>query len=100
MPKAYIIVSEAIHDPEGMKAYGEAAAPTIAEHDVSVLAVDRQVEVLEGEWQGDQTVLLEFESVESARAWYTSDAYQAAARLRQAAATTDVVILTGIAPPP
>lgn len=96
MPKAYIIVSEAIHDAEGMKAYGEAAAPTIAEHDVSVLAVDRQVEALEGEWHGDQTVLLEFESVEAARRWYESEGYRAARKLRQAAADSDVVIITGL----
>ena len=59
------------------------------------LAVDRSPEVLEGEWPVTQTVLLEFESPEAARAWYESDAYQAAVPLRQAAADTDVAILHG-----
>lgn len=95
MPKAYVIVTEAIHDAEGMKAYSEAAAPTIAEHDVSVLAVDRQVEVVEGEWHGNQTVLLEFESVEAARRWHESEGYRAARKLRQAAADSNAVIITG-----
>jgi uncharacterized protein (DUF1330 family) len=64
-----------------------------------VLAVDQEPDVLEGEWHGDQTVVLEFESVDAARDWYTSAAYQAALPLRQAAADTNVVILSGFEPP-
>jgi uncharacterized protein (DUF1330 family) len=44
---------------------------------------------------GDQTVVLEFESVEAARAWYESEAYQKAAKLRQAAADCNAVIISG-----
>lgn len=95
MPKGYVILTEAIHDPEGMKAYGEASAASVAEHKVTPLAVDGNVEVLEGEWHGDRTVLLEFESVEAARAWYSSAAYQAAKPLRQAAAECNAVIVSG-----
>ena len=40
-----------------------------------------------------QTVVLEFESVEAARDWYYSDAYQEAAKLRQAAADCNGVIV-------
>jgi uncharacterized protein (DUF1330 family) len=100
MPKGYVILTEAIHDPEGMKAYGEASASAIAEHRPSVLAVDPDVEVLEGEWHGDRTVVLEFESVEAARAWYTSAGYQAAVPLRQAAADCNAVIVSGFELPP
>jgi uncharacterized protein (DUF1330 family) len=94
MPKAYVLVCEAIHDPEGMKAYGAAAMPTIAEHGANVLAVGG-ADVLEGSWHGNQTILLEFESVEAARGWYESEGYQAAAKLRQAAADSNAVLLTG-----
>jgi uncharacterized protein (DUF1330 family) len=94
MPKAYILVAEDIHDPEGMKAYGAAAMPTIAEHKAVVLSVG-PAEVLEGSWNGQQTILLEFESVEAAKAWYESDGYQAAAKLRQAAADSNAVLLQG-----
>ena len=61
----------------------------------TILAVDTEPEVLEGDWHGDQTVLLEFESVDAAREWYDSDAYQEAAKLRQAAADCNGVILSG-----
>lgn len=94
MPKAYVIVTEEIKDEAGMAAYARAAMPTLAE--ATVLAVNSP-EVLEGEWHGDRTVLLEFESVEAAKAWYESEAYQQQAKpLRQAAADCNGVILTGL----
>ena len=52
--------------------------------------------MLEGEWHGSQTVLLEFESVEAARTWYESEDYQKAVKLRQAAADCNGAILSGL----
>ena len=62
---------------------------------VNILAVDTAPKVIEGTWHGDQTVVLEFESVDAARAWYESEGYQKAAQLRQAAADCNAVILAG-----
>lgn len=98
MPGAYVIVTEVIHDPEGMRAYGRAAAPTLAAGGATVLVAESHPAVLEGEWPATQTILLEFESVEAARTWYESEAYQAAAELRHAAASSNAVILSGLAP--
>ncbi|CAN5696727.1 DUF1330 domain-containing protein [soil metagenome] len=93
MPKGYVIFTEDIKDPEGMKAYmGEAMK---AMGGAAFLAADRKVETIEGEWHGTQTVLLEFESVDAAKAWYYSEEYQAAAKLRQAAADCNGVIISG-----
>lgn len=93
MSKGYVILTEAIKDPEGMKAYARAAGGAMA--GVNILAVDTAPKVIEGSWHGDQTVVLEFESVEAARAWYESEGYQNAAKLRQAAADCNAVILSG-----
>ncbi|MGC2656304.1 MAG: DUF1330 domain-containing protein [Mycobacterium sp.] len=93
MAKGYVILTEAINDLEGMKAYGQAAGAAMA--GVGVLAVDTKPQVLEGNWHGNQTVVLEFDSVEAAREWYESEAYQKAAKLRQQAADTNAVILSG-----
>ncbi|GAA2454648.1 DUF1330 domain-containing protein [Actinomadura vinacea] len=96
MPKGYVILTEAIKDQAGMDAYGRAAAPLMSQGRVSILAVDSQPEVLEGDWHGDRTVVLEFESVEAARAWYESAEYEKAKALRQAAADTNAVIVSGL----
>ncbi|HOW95478.1 MAG TPA: DUF1330 domain-containing protein [Mycolicibacterium fallax] len=93
MAKAYIIVTEDITDPEGFKEYAKTAAGAMTP-DVKVLAVAPQAEVIEGDWVG-QTVVMEFEWVEAAKAWYYSDAHQAAAKLRQAAANCNAVIIPG-----
>jgi uncharacterized protein (DUF1330 family) len=96
MGKGYVIVTEAIHDQEGIEAYAKASVPSIGEHGAKVLVFDENVEVLEGEWHGNRTVVLEFESVEKAREWYESPSYQEALRLRQAAADSNAVILSGL----
>lgn len=92
-PKGYVILTEAIKDPEGMKAYAQAAGSAMS--GATVLAVDTAPNVIEGDWHGDQTVVLEFESVDAARAWYESEGYQKAAKLRQKAADCNAVILSG-----
>jgi uncharacterized protein (DUF1330 family) len=99
MPKGYVILTEAIHDGMGMEAYGAASMASLIEHDGRVLVVDEDVEVLEGEWHGTRTVIVEYDSVERAREWYASAGYQEALPLRQAAAECNVVIASGFVPP-
>lgn len=99
MPKGYVVLTEAIKDPEGMSAYSAASAPSLGRNGASVLSVDARPTILEGEWHGDRTVVLEFESVEAAQAWYDSEEYQAAVPLRHAAADTNAVILQGFEMP-
>jgi uncharacterized protein (DUF1330 family) len=94
MPKAYILITEDVKDPAGMAEYGKVASQAMA--GATLLSFDTKAEVIEGEWHGTQTVLLEFESEEAAREWYYSDTYQAAAKLRQAAADCNGVILHGL----
>jgi uncharacterized protein (DUF1330 family) len=91
--KGYVIITEDIKDPAGMAEYGKLASQTMG--NAKVLAFGPAVEALEGQWHGTQTVLLEFESVEAAKQWYYSDEYQAAAKLRQAAADCNGVIVSG-----
>jgi uncharacterized protein (DUF1330 family) len=93
MPKGYVIITEDIKDPAGMAEYGKLASQTMGS--AKVLAFGPAAETLEGEWHGTQTVLLEFESVAAAKEWYYSDAYQEALKLRQAAADSNGVIVSG-----
>jgi uncharacterized protein (DUF1330 family) len=94
MPKGYVIVTEDIKDPAGMAEYGKLAMKVMG--GATILSIDQKPEVLEGEWHGSQTVVLEFESVEAARDWYYSDAYQEAAKVRQGAAECNGVIVSGL----
>ncbi len=93
MAKGYVIITEDIKDAAGMAEYGKLASQTMG--NAKVLAFGPAAETLEGQWHGTQTVLLEFESVDDAKQWYYSDEYQAAAKLRQAAADCNGVIVSG-----
>jgi len=94
MPKAYVVFTEAIHDPEKMAEYSKLAGASMAGHAPRPLAIG-PAETLEGEWPGNQTVILEFDSVEAAKAWYNSEAYQQAIPVRQAAADCQAAIIAG-----
>ena len=93
MAKGYVVITEDIKDPAGMAEYGKLAMKTMGT--AIVLSVDTKPTVIEGEWSATQTVLLEFESVDAAKEWYYSDAYQEAAKIRQGAAECNGVILSG-----
>jgi uncharacterized protein (DUF1330 family) len=95
MPKGYVILTEDIHDPAAMAEYSAASAAPLVDHGGRVLVVDENVEVLEGEWHGTRTVVVEYSSVEQARKWYHSDGYQAVLPLREGAANCNVVIAMG-----
>lgn len=99
MSKGYVIVTESINDPAGLEAYMRAAAPSMIASGAKVLVVDPKPAVLEGDWHGDRTIVLEFESVEAARAWYESAEYQQVMPLRHAAADSNVVIVAGFEMP-
>jgi uncharacterized protein (DUF1330 family) len=92
--KGYILITEDVKDPAGMGEYAKLAGKAMA--GATLLSFDTKPETIEGEWHGTQTVLLEFESVDAAREWYNSDAYQAAVKLRHAAADCNGVILSGL----
>jgi uncharacterized protein (DUF1330 family) len=47
MPKGYVILTEAINDPERMKAYGKAAMPAMGQSGRTILSVDRAPHVLD-----------------------------------------------------
>jgi uncharacterized protein (DUF1330 family) len=93
--KGYVIVTEDIHDPDGMLEYQKASTPSIIEFGGRPVVVDDDLQVLEGSWHGSRTVVVEFDSVEQARAWYESPSYQAALPLRLAAADCTAVLAKG-----
>lgn len=99
MAKAYVIFTEDVKDRERMDAYAASAVPTVLGSGGTAIIAGPPAEVIEGEWHGTQTVVLEFESVEAAKAWYESDAYQAVVGERHAAADSNAAIFPGFEMP-
>ncbi|MCV7229167.1 DUF1330 domain-containing protein [Mycolicibacterium komossense] len=93
MAKGYVVVTEDIKDPQGMQAYMAEVAKSVTPG-IKILAIDPGAEFAEGDGKG-QVVLMEFESLEAAKAWYFSEDYQKAVPLRQAAADCQLMIFSG-----
>lgn len=89
---AYYIAHYVINDHEKYKEYQGGAGPTIAESGGKIVVFDVAAETIEGSPPGPQTVVIEFEDTEAAKAWYNSDAYQAVVGKRLEAASGFSVI--------
>jgi uncharacterized protein (DUF1330 family) len=93
--KAYIIVDVNIIDHELYEAYKKLTPASLKPFDGRFLVRGGPTETLEGKWVPGRFVILEFPSVEKARAWYTSEDYEAAKAIRQRAAHTQMVLAEG-----
>ena len=93
---AYVLVDIEIQDPARYEQYKALAPPAIAAHGGRYLARGGRTEVLEGTWSPRRAVILEFPSVEKAKAWWASAEYAEGKALRQACATTNMIIVEGV----
>jgi uncharacterized protein (DUF1330 family) len=89
---AYFIAQYVVNDPKLYGEYQKGAGPTIQASSAKMVAFDVAAETIEGTPPGPQTVILEFESTEAAKAWYDSPAYQAVVGKRLAATQGFAVI--------
>ena len=82
---AYFIAQIEVNDwDKFMTEYGVLAGPSLMEHGAKVLVGGPGATVIEGDWAGNHTVVIEFESMDAAKAWYDSPEYTAARPLRHA----------------
>jgi len=93
--KGYIYVEMTIHDPERFKHYTALSAPAVRAAGGWYPVAGVKPEVLEGSFAADRIVLVEFDSLERARAFYHSAAYQAAKLKRAGAADFKMLLLGG-----
>jgi uncharacterized protein (DUF1330 family) len=81
---AYFIAQYVVKDPKLYREYQIAGAPSIQAHGGEVVAFDVAAQTIEGTPPGPVTVVVKFESTDAAKAWYGSEAYQAAVGKRLA----------------
>jgi uncharacterized protein (DUF1330 family) len=93
---AYVIVDVDVTDPVAYEDYKKATPITLAAHNGKFIARGGDVEVLEGDWQPGRVVILEFESVEAAKTWWSSPEYEAPKALRQRASNASLIVVEGV----
>lgn len=96
MPAYLIVYRESpIRDPAEMQQYQAKARQVGGGFKLTPRVLDGAVTALEGQ-APDGVILLEFPTVEDARAWYNSPQYQAALPHRKKAADYRVIIVQGM----
>lgn len=92
----YMIFEIEITDSDARAEYRQLAGPVMAAGGGRFLANDSHVVPLEGGWSPASLSIVEFPSVQAARDFYESEAYQRTMPLRQKASRGRGVLIAGI----
>ena len=95
MAKGYVIAHIKVHDKEGLGKFAEMAGPVISEYGGKVLVRNPTPEVREGRESG-MAVIIEFESIETARNFYESEKYTEAKAVREEGSEADLILVEGV----
>lgn len=93
---AYIVSRVKILDAEAMKRYMQEAPATVAAFGGRYLVRGNDVRALEGAWEHERMVVVEFADKAAALAWYESEAYAPLRELRQPSAEAVILLADGV----
>jgi uncharacterized protein (DUF1330 family) len=99
MPKGYFFGEFEITDPAAYEPYRAKVPDIIAAHGGRILVRGGEPQPLDGTMPQRRFIIVEFDSPEAARSFYSSGAYQAVLPFRLNASTRDgfACLLTGVA---
>lgn len=93
---AYIIANVRFTNPEKAPEYTRQVPATVEQYGGRYLARGGRLEVVEGDWQPNRLVIIEFPSLEQAKRWYESEEYGPVRALRLAHAESQLVFVEGL----
>ncbi len=93
---AYVIAEIEIHDPKLYEEYRKRVPETIERFSGRYLVRGGAVEAKEGGWLPKRLAIVEFPSMDRARAWYDSPEYSEARAIRERAARSKLIFVEGV----
>jgi len=93
---AYVVVQVEINDPVRYADYKGMVPASLEKYGGRFIVRGGQVHTMEGDWAPKRFVLVEFPSVERAKAWWDSPEYREARDLRWATASSQLIIVEGV----
>ena len=93
---AYVIVDITVTDPERYEDYKKLAPPAIAAYGGKYVVRGGKSEKLEGNWEPNRIVILQFESIEKAKEFINSPEYREARALRHETASSNMIVVEGL----
>jgi uncharacterized protein (DUF1330 family) len=103
-PAAYVIAEvekdpTKTADPAAAQKYAQEAPKSLAPFGGRYLIAGGKVQAVEGQTPKGSIVVIAFESVEKARGWYFSPAYEAIKPIRQNSMKSRILIVEGVVTP-
>jgi uncharacterized protein (DUF1330 family) len=95
MPKGYLLAEVEVTDPKLYEEYRAKVPATIAKYGGRYLVRGGDPKAVEGDHPMHRFVILEFESPARLAEWYHSADYAPLKEMRQKAASTHAILLTG-----
>jgi len=93
---AYAIVDFEMRDPSGMREYIEKVPTIIHKHGGRYLARGGKTEILEGDWEPNLVVIVEFPSAEHAKRFYDCEEYREFKIARHKAGPSNMILVEGV----
>jgi uncharacterized protein (DUF1330 family) len=94
----YVIAEVDVTDPTTFQKYADKVPGTLAPYNAHYIVRGGKIEAVEGEAPKGRFVVIAFDSVEKAKAWENSSAYEAIKPIRHSSAKSRVFIAEGLAP--
>ncbi|MEU3627401.1 hypothetical protein BS329_06570 [Amycolatopsis coloradensis] len=95
---AYVVVDVGVVEEEAGWAYAPVAQRSILDHGGRYLVAGPTPEPVEGTWDSQRLVVIEFPDMDRVRQWYDSPEYRRARRIREGKAQLRMLFVEG-APP-
>ena len=93
---AYLIANVDIKDSEKIKEYLSSTPEILKKYSGRFLVRGGDIWIAEGDWNPKRIVVVEFDTFEKAKEFWNSSDYKPLKELRQASASTDMIIVDGI----
>ena len=91
----YFIAYIKIHDPEEYEKYLKGYDAVFDKYNGTVIVVDEDPTILEGEWPYTRAVVIRFPSEGELMRWYESPEYQSLTIHRWQASKADIIVVKG-----
>ena len=92
---AYLVSDLTVRNAEAFQTYRTRAAKAIAKYGGRNLARGGEIQAVEGVWNPQNIIIVEFQSMEQARAWYQSPEYASALEARDVALERNMIFVDG-----
>ena len=96
MSAFFLFENIAVKHPDKLERYVREVGPVVERFGGRYRVIGGTTTVLEGDWAPAHPVIIEFDDVDKARAWYESEEYRPLKALRQEAVDCNGVLIEGL----